>query len=82
MTTEDTLRADREARDVQQRRDDRAAARRTIAGLAARHQLNPAGLAELLDACGLNGDEDDGLGVLLPHAFNQPGTTPPGRVYR
>lgn len=88
MTTAEDLRLQREQHDRAHRRANREHARAVITGAligqagpieedAPGHWLFPdhltTSVVALLDMCGLLGDpEDDGIPVVLPHAFHQP----------
>ncbi len=86
MTTAEDLRAEREQAERQRRRDEREAARRTVARHAHRHGLSMAAEDDVLGMLGLLGDpEDDGVPVVLPHAFSQPAarlSAPASGTYR
>jgi len=73
MTTAEDLRARRETALAETRRQERADARLVLVGVAVRYRLTPGQARQLLDICGLLGDEDEGVPALQPYAFNQPG---------
>ncbi len=72
MTTEEDLRARREAALIEARRREREATRQVVARHAHRHGLSTAAADELLSILGLLDDPTDDTAVVLPTVFNQP----------
>ncbi len=72
MTTEEDLRARREAALIEARRQEREATRRLVSRHAHRHGLSTVTEDELLSILGLLDDPTDDTPVVLPTVFNQP----------